>query len=196
MCHASSPCSIKWQLCAESLLPGDHRHSYLRQHSLRRMREYLDCLDTWDQSCIKDSANPTVHSCWAGGISCLLSEPGYKVQVRMEQNSVSCLFSYCGTASQRKTQNALCIFCNSLIRAAAYFFGVCFWKHTYTNFIRLDCSVDTAFWTKPKSLRCMLMCGFPTEQFWAPVAECPQANKTTAVMFVWEISLNPEAKVL
>lgn len=89
-------------LCAESFLPGDYRHSYLRQHSLRRMREYLDCLDTWDQSCIVDSGDPTVHSCWAGGISCLLSEPGYKVQVWLEQDSVSCLFSYCGTALQGK----------------------------------------------------------------------------------------------
>lgn len=50
------------------------------------------------QSCIKDSADPTAHSCWAGGISCLLSEAGYKVQVSMEEGSACCLFSYCGTA--------------------------------------------------------------------------------------------------
>ncbi len=155
MCCASWLCFIKWQPCAESVLPSDHRPSYLRQHSLRRMREYLDCLDTWDQSCIKDSANPTVHSCWAGGISCLLSEPGYKVQVRMESVLVSCLFSYCGTASQRKTQNALCIFCNSLIHAFVYFLE-CTSEGTPTQTLlgwtqmaaQLTCQV---FWNKPKS---------------------------------------------
>lgn len=42
----------------------------------------------------------------------------------------------------------------------------------------------------------MFVCGFLTEQIWAPVAKCPQANKTTAAMFIWEISLNPKVKGL
>lgn len=154
-CHAFWLRIVKLQLCAGSILSGDHRHSYLRQHALRRMREYLDCLDTWNQSCIKDSANPTAHSCWAGGISCLLSKPGYKVQVRMEEDSVSCLFSYCGTTSQRKTQNAPCVFCNSLICGCLFILFFLEYKSesapTQTSLDRAEISAQwtcQVFWTK------------------------------------------------
>lgn len=50
----------------------------------------------------QDGSDPTVHSCKAGALPCLLSEPGYKVQVEMEDLE-SCLFPLCGPASQRKT---------------------------------------------------------------------------------------------
>lgn len=37
-----------------------------------------------------------------------------------------------------KTQNALCILCNSLIHAGVYFFARYISEHTYANFITLD----------------------------------------------------------
>lgn len=154
-----------------------HAHDW--EHSLRRMSEYLVCLDTWDQSCTTDSQQS--HCAF------LLSRRYFLFIVRawlqgagLDGTGLDVLFVFIlWLHLARKTPNARWTSCNSLNHAEDHVFFTC---ASQTQRSLLDWAAGV--------LELERLCSCATE------LNVPRPVKLQQIMFAWEISRSLKVEVL